>query len=64
VAGLAGMIGPGPVDPALTGATSAVMFGVALAAWGFMWTRQRVSRWEAVALLATYAAIVAFVGLH
>jgi cation:H+ antiporter len=59
VGAVAGLLGPGPVaDPTLTGLGVALMVGVALAATLFMRTGHRVVRWEGVALLAAYVAVV------
>jgi cation:H+ antiporter len=63
VGGLAAVVGPGDVDPTLSGQAAAVMVAVALLAWLFMHTGRRVTRWEAVLLLAGFPAAVVLVGV-
>ena len=59
VAGAAAMTGPGlPIDPTLTGLATALMVAVAVVASGLMVSGRRVVRWEGLALLAAYAAML------
>lgn len=56
VAGLAGVVGPGPlVDPHLAGAATFVMAIAAAAGWFLMGTGRIVRRWEGALLLGSYA---------
>jgi cation:H+ antiporter len=63
VSAVAGLLGPGPVDPALTGPGVVSMVAIALLVWVFMHTGRKVSRWEGAFLLLCYPAIVALVGV-
>ncbi len=59
VGGLAALVGPGPIlDPSLAGTATYLMVGVSLLVWLAMWTQHRISRWEAIVLLAIYAAVL------
>ena len=58
VAGMAGMIGPGPLPVAVTGLPAVAMVVVALAAWGFLRLGYELRRWEGGVLLATYGAVL------
>jgi cation:H+ antiporter len=55
VAGVAGVVGPGPlVDPHLAGVATLLMAIVAATGWFLMGTGRIVHRWEGVLLLAGY----------
>jgi cation:H+ antiporter len=59
VGGIAGLIGADGVDaPALTAVAAGAAVGVSLLAAGAMITRRRIDRWEGIALIGVYAAIV------
>ncbi len=59
VGGLAGLLGPGPLeDPNLAGLAVIMMTVVAIGATLFMATGRRVTKGEGVALLAIYVAMV------
>jgi cation:H+ antiporter len=60
VGGIAGVVGPGPIDGDIAGVGSILMVGLALVAWLFMATRGVVHRWEGGLLLAVYAVTVPF----
>jgi cation:H+ antiporter len=54
VGGIAGVVGPGPIDGDIAGIGSLMMVVLALAAWLFMATGRTVVRWEGGVLLAAY----------
>jgi cation:H+ antiporter len=57
VAGLAGLVGPGPLDPAFRGAL-AVMLLVGVIAGFFVFTARRLDRWEGAVLVALFGVFV------
>jgi cation:H+ antiporter len=64
VAGLAGVIGPGPLaDPTLSGFAVLLMLGVSAGAALAMIGRRAVVRWEGLLLLAVYAGTVPLLAL-
>lgn len=59
VGGIAGVLGPGPLnDPDIAGLGSVLMVVLALAAWAFMGTGRTVHRWEGGVLVAAYVVAV------
>ncbi len=59
VGAVAGLVGPGPLeDPKLAGLGVSLMVGISIAATVFMASGRRVVRWEGVALLVGYVAVV------
>ncbi len=59
VGATAGLVGPGPLDSdVLAGSGTVIMLVVAFGAWLFMFTGKRISRTEAISLLAAYAVTV------
>ncbi|MDH3752373.1 MAG: calcium/sodium antiporter [Acidimicrobiia bacterium] len=60
VGGAVGLIGPGPLDDSnLAGLATVIMVVVTVAAWVFM-IGGRIVRWEAIALLMSYAITLPF----
>jgi cation:H+ antiporter len=57
VAGLAGLVGPGALDPAFRGAL-AVMLLVGVVAGFFVFTARRLDRWEGAVLIALFGVFV------
>jgi cation:H+ antiporter len=57
VAGLAGLVGPGRLDPAFRGA-SVVMLAVGVVAGFFVFTGRRLVRWEGTVLIALFGVFV------
>jgi cation:H+ antiporter len=60
IGGVVALLGPGELDPSLTGLTAVTAVVVGAAAWLFLGTRRCLTRAEALLLLAAYAAIVPF----
>jgi cation:H+ antiporter len=58
VAGLAGLVGPGSLDPAFRGAL-VVMLLVGVIAGFFVFTSRRLDRWEGIVLVALFGVFVA-----
>lgn len=58
IAGVAIVIAPGAVAGSIAGAGSVAMVALGIVALGLMITGSRVTRWEGVALLVIYAALV------
>lgn len=58
VAGLAGLVGPGSLDPAFRGAL-VVMLLVGVVAGFFVFTARRLDRWEGIVLVALFGVFVA-----
>lgn len=59
VGGAAALAGPGTVaDPSVTGVAAYVMLAVAAAAWVFMASARRVTRWEGAVLVVGYALLL------
>ncbi|HUF32276.1 MAG TPA: calcium/sodium antiporter [Acidimicrobiales bacterium] len=60
VGGIAGVVGPGPIDAEIAGTGSVLMVGLALVAWLFMGTGRTVERWEGGLLLVVYVVALPF----
>lgn len=61
VAGVAGLVGPGPlVDPTLAGAATGLMLVVVLVSAIGMFTERALVRWEGIVLVGAYAVAVPF----